>query len=84
VAIASSIAASRFHTLVHHGYPTAAALTGGFTSALWVCGLTGLVAIPMAFVLTRRAKMAKVVATSTPQRDLNALVSPDIAGAVAK
>ena len=41
VAVASSIAASRFHTLVHHGYPTAAALTGGFQWALWVCGLTG-------------------------------------------
>ena len=42
VAVASSVAASRFHTLVHHGYGDAAALTGGFTSALWVCGLTAL------------------------------------------
>src|SRR6202034_1323542 len=31
VAVASSLAASRFHTLAHHGYATAAALTGGFT-----------------------------------------------------
>ena len=50
VAVASSVAASRFQTLVHHGYATSAALTGGFTWALWVCGLTGLVAIPVALL----------------------------------
>ena len=54
VAVASSIAASRFHTLARHGYATAAALTGGFHWALWVCGLTGLAAILVAFVLIRR------------------------------
>jgi hypothetical protein len=59
VAAASSIAASRFHTLVHHGYSASVALTGGFASALWVCGLTGLVAIPVAFVLIRRAEITK-------------------------
>ena len=32
----------------------AAALTGGFQRALWVCGLTALAAIPVAFVLIRR------------------------------
>lgn len=69
VAVASSIAASRFHTLVHHGYKTATALTGGFQSALWVCGLTGLVAIPVAFVLIRRAEIAKAVA-STQAREV--------------
>jgi EmrB/QacA subfamily drug resistance transporter len=79
VAVASSIAASRFHTLVHHGYANAAALTGGFTSALWVCGLTGLVAIPVAFVLIRRAKTVKAVA-STQQRDSPSFAPPDIAG----
>ena len=54
VAVASSIAASYSHTLAQHGYATAAALTGGFQRALWVCGLTGLAAIPVAFVLIRR------------------------------
>jgi EmrB/QacA subfamily drug resistance transporter len=54
VAVASSIAASRFHTLAHQGYPAAAALTSGFHWALWVCGLTGLAAIPAALVLHRR------------------------------
>jgi hypothetical protein len=84
VAVASSVAASHFHTLVDHGYTRAAALTGGFTSALWVCGLTGLVGVPVAFVLIRRAKTAKAVAASTPQRDLAVIASPDIASAVAE
>jgi hypothetical protein len=83
VAIASSIAASRFHTLVHHGYGTAVALTGGFTWALWVCGLTGLVAIPVAFALIRRAEIAKAVA-STQQRDVAVAGSPDPVEAAAQ
>jgi len=58
VAVASSIAASHSRTLVHHGYATAAALTGGFHWALWVCGLTGLAAIPVAFALIRRTRKA--------------------------
>jgi EmrB/QacA subfamily drug resistance transporter len=71
VAIASSIAASRFHTLVHHGYSSAAALTGGFQWALWLCGLTGLAAVPVTFVLIRRSDMAKAVAQSqSPSREL--------------
>jgi EmrB/QacA subfamily drug resistance transporter len=64
VAVASSIAASHFHTLVRQGYGTAAALTGGFQWALWVCGLTGLVAVPVTFVLIRRDEMAKAVAST--------------------
>jgi MFS family permease len=56
VAVASSIAASRFHLLAEHGYATAVALTGGFRWALWVCGLSGLAAIPVAFVLSRRPR----------------------------
>jgi EmrB/QacA subfamily drug resistance transporter len=51
VAVASSVAASHFHTLIHHGYSPAAALTGGFGLAMWVCGLTGLAAVPVAFGL---------------------------------
>ena len=58
VAVASSIAASHTHTLVHHGYAAAAALTGGLQLAMWVCGLTGLPAIPVAFVLIRRTRNA--------------------------
>jgi hypothetical protein len=58
VAVASSIAASRFHTLIHHGSSPAAALTGGFGLALWVCGLTGLAAVPVVFGLIRRGRKA--------------------------
>jgi EmrB/QacA subfamily drug resistance transporter len=64
VAVASSIAASRFHALVHHGYGSAAALTGGFQWALWVCGVTGLAAIPVTFLLIRRAQLTQAVATT--------------------
>jgi len=59
VAVASSIAASRFHMLTHHGAAAAAALTGGFHWALWVCGLTGLAAIPVALMIIRRAKSTR-------------------------
>ncbi len=62
MAVASSIAASHFHALVHHGYAPAAALTGGFRLALWVCGLTGLAAVPAAFGLIRRRPKAPAVA----------------------
>ena len=58
VAVASSIAASHFRTLVRHGYGTAAAFTGGFHWALWVCALTGLAAVPVAFLVIRRARTA--------------------------
>ena len=58
VAIASSIAASRFHTLIHHGDHTAAALNGGFQWALWVCGLTAVAALPTAWILTNGQKKA--------------------------
>lgn len=64
VAIASTVAASRFHSLVHHGFGTASALTGGFQWALWVCGVTGLVAVPVTLVLVRRAEMSKAIAQS--------------------
>jgi hypothetical protein len=64
VAVASSIAASRFRTLVHHGHGPAVALTGGFQWALWVCGLTGLLAIPVTFILIRRVEIAKAVANT--------------------
>ena len=62
VAVASSIAASRTSMLVHHGASAAAALTGGFQRALWVCGITGLAAIPVTFLLIRPSEMAKAVA----------------------
>ncbi len=56
VAVTSSVAASYAHTLARHGYGAAAALTGGFQRALWVCGLSGLAAVPVAFALIRRTR----------------------------
>jgi EmrB/QacA subfamily drug resistance transporter len=53
VAVASSIAAAHAGTLTRHGFAAAVALTGGFHWALWVCGLTGLAGIPVAFALIR-------------------------------
>jgi EmrB/QacA subfamily drug resistance transporter len=64
VAVASTVAASRAHALAHLGYGTAAALTGGFSRALWVCGLVGLSAVPLTFVLVRRQELARAVAVS--------------------
>jgi hypothetical protein len=54
VAVASSLAASHSAALIHHGDTTGAALAGGFQLALWVCGLTGLAAVPVALGLIRR------------------------------
>src|SRR5947209_3180684 len=47
IAIASSIAASHYTTLLHGGDTVRAALTGGFHSALWVAGAIALLAIPV-------------------------------------
>jgi EmrB/QacA subfamily drug resistance transporter len=58
VAIASTIAASHFKTLLQDGATNPAALTGGFQLALWVCGAIGLAAVPIAFLLIRRDELA--------------------------
>ena len=41
VAVASTVAATHSRDLLVQGHTAAAALTGGFQWALWVCGLTG-------------------------------------------
>jgi EmrB/QacA subfamily drug resistance transporter len=64
VAVVSSVAASRFQTLIHHGFSSTVALTGGFELALWVCGITGLIAVPVTLALVRRSEMAKAVASA--------------------
>ena len=68
VAVASSITASRLHTLAHHGYAPAAALAGGLQLALWVCALTGLAAVPVAFVLIRGGRVS--LSATTQPKDL--------------
>jgi MFS family permease len=65
VAVASTIAASRATTLLHQGAAPAAALTSGFHWAFWACGLIGLAAVPVTFLLVRRNELAKAVASTT-------------------
>ncbi|MEZ0112068.1 EmrB/QacA subfamily drug resistance transporter [Catenulispora sp. EB89] len=61
IAVASTVAAARSRAMLGHGHPAADALTGGFHQALWVCGLAGLAAVPVALLLTgaRRAAMSQ-------------------------
>jgi EmrB/QacA subfamily drug resistance transporter len=54
VAVASTVAASHSKTLLHAGSASAAALTGGFQWALWVCGAVALLAVPVTLLLVRR------------------------------
>ena len=72
VAVTSSIATAHSRTLASHGYATAAALSGGLQWAMWVCGLTGLAAIPVAFALIRGTRRAAVVTTARPQDQVTA------------
>ena len=65
VAVASTIAASRVTTLLHQGAGQAAALTGGFDWAFWACGVIGLAAVPVTFLLVRRNELARAVASTT-------------------
>jgi EmrB/QacA subfamily drug resistance transporter len=58
VAIASTVAATHFATLIHSGTANPDALTGGFQWALWVCGAIGLAAIPISLLLVRRDELA--------------------------
>jgi EmrB/QacA subfamily drug resistance transporter len=65
VAIASTVAASRTTTLLHHGHTGPAALTGGFHAAFLVLGLLGLLAVPVTFGLVRQREIAQAVAATT-------------------
>jgi EmrB/QacA subfamily drug resistance transporter len=65
VAVASTVAASHFKTLEHAGSAHAAALTGGFQWAFWVCGAIGLLAVPVALLLVRHNELAEVVEAAT-------------------
>ncbi|HEU5425366.1 MAG TPA: MFS transporter, partial [Actinocrinis sp.] len=65
IAVASTVAAARSRALLGHGHAVAAALTGGFQSALWVCGLVGLAAVPIGLFLIRRTEIAQAAAAAT-------------------
>jgi EmrB/QacA subfamily drug resistance transporter len=64
VAVTSTVAASHFKTLVHNGDSTPVALTGGFQWAFVVCGVIGLFAVPVTFLLVRRRELATAVAAT--------------------
>ena len=55
VAIASTVAATHFKTLIGDGKTVHVALTSGFQWALWVCGAIGLLALPTLAVLRDKA-----------------------------
>jgi len=68
VAVASTVAATHSRLLLGQGHTPAAALTGGFQWALWVCGLVGLAAVPVTFLLVRRTELARAVAAARLQQ----------------
>jgi EmrB/QacA subfamily drug resistance transporter len=59
IAVASTVAAARSRVLLGQGHAIAGALTGGFHWALWVCGLVGLAAVPVAFLLATGGATAR-------------------------
>jgi EmrB/QacA subfamily drug resistance transporter len=62
VAVASTVAATRFSTLLGQGKAANVALTGGFQWALWVCGIIAVLAVPTTAVLFRRQAAAAIPA----------------------
>jgi EmrB/QacA subfamily drug resistance transporter len=75
VAVASTVAATHTRTLLSQGHAAAAALTGGFQWALWVTGLTALVAAPVTFLLIRRTELERAAATE--QQREPSVAAPD-------
>ena len=65
VAVASTIAATHSGFLLHQGSAPAAALTSGFQWAFWVCGIIGLAAVPVTYLLVRRDELAAAVARTS-------------------
>jgi EmrB/QacA subfamily drug resistance transporter len=64
IAIASSVSASQFKTLLHDGSTVHAALTGGFHQAFWVLGVIALISVPAVFALIRRERHSAAVASA--------------------
>jgi EmrB/QacA subfamily drug resistance transporter len=61
IAIASSVAATHYKSLLHGGATVHAALTGGFHEAFWVLGVIALLAVPAVYALIRRDESAAPV-----------------------
>jgi EmrB/QacA subfamily drug resistance transporter len=62
VAVASTVAASHYSTMIAAGSAHAAALDGGFQWAFWVCGAIGLAGVPFTLLLVRRSEVNKTLA----------------------
>jgi EmrB/QacA subfamily drug resistance transporter len=77
IAVASTVAAARSRSLLGHGHAVANALTGGFHQALWVCGLLGLTAVPVALFLVKRNDIAQVGPSVHDKAPAPASVSAD-------
>jgi hypothetical protein len=60
VAIASTVAAGHYKTLIGDGKTVNAALTSGFQWAFWVCGAIGLLALPTVAILRSKATSSGV------------------------
>jgi MFS family permease len=68
IAVASTVAAARSRVLLGQGHAITDALAGGFHGALWVCGLVGLTAVPVALLLVRRTEIAQAAAAPTQRQ----------------
>ena len=66
VAIASTVAATHFKTLIGEGSTTGAALTGGFQWAFWVCAAIAFLALPATATLARRRVTAAGIERAAP------------------
>ena len=66
VAVASTVAASHYTSLIHTGTGQVASLAGGFQWALWACGAVGLLGVPVTLLLVRRSELAEAVAGTAP------------------
>jgi sugar phosphate permease len=65
VAIASTVAATHFKSLIGDGKTANVALAGGFQWAFWVCGAIALLALP-SLALLRREATATGIEGATP------------------
>src|SRR5262245_3335597 len=66
VAIASTVAATHFKTLIGEGNTLTAALTGGFQWAFWVCAAVAFLALPVTATLSRRKVTAAEIEGAVP------------------
>jgi EmrB/QacA subfamily drug resistance transporter len=77
VAVASTIFAAHYKTLLHSGHAAPAALTGGFQLAFWVCGAIGIAGVPLTLLLVRRSEIDETLARSAGVPDAAPVFAAD-------